>query len=194
MNSDSPKTALAILGTPRKNGNLAQMLDAAVEAAKAAGYKVTNIFLYDQDIAPCTGCMGCKASGVCRIRDGIVPLREGLLRCDLLILAAPTYFANIPGPVKTMLDRLVGAVMDDNAGPIPKPRLSKRQEYLLLTTCNTPAPFDRLAGQSSGALRAMREVFHVAGMRCRGKIVFAGTRGKIHPPGRILKRISRCIG
>ena len=191
--SESDKTALAILGSPRRQGNLAQMLDAAVEAAKAAGYTVLYFDLGKCRIAPCTGCMGCKTSGVCVLEDDIVPIRAALLKSQLVILAAPTYFANVPGPVKTMLDRLVGAVMDDNDGPIPKPRLSKRQEYLLLTACSTPAPFDRLADQSSGALRAMREVFHVAGMRRRGQIVFAGTRGKAHPPERILRRIRRCF-
>lgn len=191
--SESGKTALAILGSPRRQGNLGQMLDAAVEAAKQASYTVEYLDLSECRIAPCAGCMGCKKGGVCVIDDDIGAIREALLRSRLVILAAPTYFANIPGPVKTMLDRLVGAVMDDNDGPVPKPRLSKEQEYLLLTACNTPAPFDRLAGQSSGALRAMREVFHIAGMRCRGQVVFAGTRGKTRPPERILRRIRRCF-
>ena len=64
--------------------------------------------------------MACKAAGGCVVADDIIPLREALIRCDVVALAAPTYFANIPGPVKTVLDRLVGTVMDDNLSPLPK--------------------------------------------------------------------------
>ena len=133
--------------------------------------------------------MACKKTGLRIIEDDLSALREKLLACDLVLLASPTYFANVPAPVKNMFDRLVGAVMDDNISPIPKPKLSPRQKYLLLVTCNTPAPFDRLGGQSSGCLRAMNEFFHTSGMRCMGKIIFPGTRGKTAPPPPVLHQL-----
>lgn len=185
------KTALAILASPRKNGNAAGMLNAAVQSAGQAGYTVKMVDLYDLNIAMCTGCMGCKKTGECLIHDGIDEIRNSLLSCDLVMVASPTYFANVPAPLKNMFDRLVGAIMDDNNSAIPKPKLSSKQEYLLLTTCNTPFPFDRLGGQSSGCIKNMREFFRTAGMKCRGKIVFAGTRGKTQVPERITTRIGR---
>ena len=109
----------------------------------------------------------------------------------MVVLAAPTYFANVTAPVKNMFDRLVGAVMDDNDSSIPKAKLSKSQEYVLMTACNTPAPFDKIAGQSSGCLKAMNEVFHISGMKCRSKIVFAGTKGKSELPKSVVKKIKR---
>lgn len=184
---------LAILGSPRKNGNIAQMLDTAVKAAEAKGVTVDFIDLYHQNIAYCRGCMACKKTGRCVIDDDIEKIRKMLIECDIVAIACPVYFANVTASVKNMFDRLVAAVMDDNDSPIPKPMLSKKQKYILMTACNTPFPFDRLAGQSTGCLRAMREFFHVAGMKCRGKIVFAGTRGKTQPPERILKKIRSLI-
>lgn len=187
------KKALAILGSPRKDGNVAAMLRTATQHAERAGYEVQTVDLYEQQIAWCTGCMACKKTGVCAIDDDIVPIREMLLGCDLVMLASPTYFANVSAPIKNMFDRLVGAVMDDNSGPIPKGKLSPNQKYLLLATCNTPAPFDRLAGQSSRCLHSMNEFFAVSGMKCMGKVVFAGTRGKTELPPHIDKKLANCF-
>ena len=187
------KRFLALLGSPRPQGNVAAMLKAACESAEAAGYQVERFDLYKLHIAPCTGCMACKAAGGCVVADDIIPLREALIGCDVVALAAPTYFANIPGPVKTVLDRLVGTVMDDNLSPLPKGKLRGEQRYLLLTACNTPAPFHRLAGQATGAFRAMEEVFHISGMKRFKKVCYPGTRKR--PSGELpLKLQKKLLG
>lgn len=190
---DMRKHLLAIMGSPRKHGRIAEMLKVAVSAAEKAGY-ITEVYdLYSKNIGYCTGCMACRRDGVCKISDDLPELREKLLSCDMVVLAAPTYFANVPAPVKNLFDRLAGAVMDDNNGPIPKPRLKKSQRYLLLTACTTPAPFDRFAGQSSGCLRAMDEFFRTGGMSCAGKIVCAGTRNLNELPAKVERRIERAF-
>lgn len=179
---------LAIFASPRRNGNIDRMLEAALDGAQAAGHTVDRIDLYQQKLLPCTGCMHCRDKGYCVLNDGLAPIREALLACDAAVLAAPTYFANVPGPVKTLFDRLAGAVMEETAAGIPKGRLSPQQKYLLLTACTTPFPFDRLCGQSSGALRAMNEFFKTAGMRPMGSFVFAGSKGR-QVPEKLLTRI-----
>jgi hypothetical protein len=62
-----------------------------------------------------------------------------------------------------------------------------------MTTCSTPFPFDRLAGQSTGCLKAMKEVMNISGMSCAGKVVFAGTRNKTEVPSSIIKKIKKLI-
>jgi multimeric flavodoxin WrbA len=105
-------------------------------------------------------------------------------------VASPTYFANVPAPLKNLFDRLVGVVMNDNDGPIPKPRLSPKQKYLILVTCNTPFPFDKLAKQSTGTVKAIKEFFHISGMTRAGTVVFAGTREKSEIPHRVARDIN----
>lgn len=126
-------------------------------------------------------------------QQGNVAAIKSLLSCDLLIVGCPTYFANVTGPLKNMLDRLVATLMDDNDGPIPKQKLSGTQRYILLTTCSTPFPFDRLAGQSTGCLKAMNEALHISGMKCAGKVVFAGTKGKTQLPKTVENKIKKCF-
>lgn len=184
---------LGILASPRKKGNVAQMLDCAMEKAKHLGYDTEYVNLYEKSISYCTGCMSCKKTGICVIDDDVTAIRRSLQECDVVVVACPTYFANVTAPLKALLDRLVGAVMDDNNSPIPKPKLSKKQKYVLLTACNTPFPFDKLAGQSMGCLKAMDEVLHISGMTRAGRIVFAGTRGKTRPTETVIQKINRCI-
>lgn len=183
------KKLLAISGSPRKEGNADKMLSLAVSSAAKAGWQTDVIRLYDQNITWCRGCMACKQSTICIIQDDIARIRELLLNCDMVILSAPTYFANVPAIVKNLFDRLVGAVMDDNNRSIPKPRLSKKQKYLLMITCNTPFPFSYLGGQSKGTLKAMNEFFHISGMSKMGTVVFSGTRNKSEIPKAVQNKI-----
>ena len=187
------KKMLAINGSPRRTGNASKMLDVAIQKASQAGYTVESYYLYEMNIAWCTGCMACRKTGICVIHYDVDAIRESLLGCDLAVIVSPTFFANVSAPVKAMFDRLGGVIMDDNNSSIPKPKLSSHQEFILMATCNTPFPLNLLGGQSTGCLKNMYEFFHTSGMKCRGKITFAGTRGKNQVPKKIVKRIESLI-
>lgn len=184
------KKLLAILGGPHAHGATAAMLGCAVQAAEAAGWEVTTVPLYRKQLAFCQGCRACVPTGECVLQDDLQEIAALLRTCDRVVLAAPTYWANVPAAVKNLFDRLLGTAMEDTAA-FPRPRLSADQEYLLLTACNTPFPFSWLCGQSRGAQRAMREFFKTAGMRCCGQITFAGAKGGSKLPPRIRRRIER---
>lgn len=190
MSENNPRRLLAILGSPHQNGSTAAMLDCAVKAAVAAGWEVDQLWLYEKNIGYCNGCRACVALGNCVQRDDLQEIADLLRGCDVVALAAPAYWANVPALVKNLFDRLLGVAMEEN-GRLPKPRLSRNQRYLLLTACNTPFPFSRLFGQSSGALRAMNEFFHYSGMRPMGSVTFAGAGGSAELPGRVQRKIRR---
>lgn len=183
------KKLVALLGSPHKDGATAKMAAKLSAAFSEQGWECQTIHIYDAELEPCRGCMVCRDTGECVIKDGIGPIRDSLISCNLAILAAPVYFANVPGPVKTLFDRLSGAVVDRKA----KPRLKKTQQYILLSACSTPAPFDCLAGQSSGALRAMKGFFRMAGMTCRGKVVYPGAVICDELPENILNSLRRLM-
>ena len=99
---------------------------------------------------------------MCVRKDDVQEIAELLKICDIVILAAPTYWANVPAIVKNLFDRLLGVAMEETK-TFPKARLSNKQRYILLTACNTPAPFSSLFGQSTGSIRCMKEFFKTAG-------------------------------
>lgn len=186
------KQLLAILGSPRKNGITAAMLDCAVSAAETRGFQVHRIYLYEKRLAFCSGCEACLQTGSCVKKDDIEELTALFKRCDVVVLAAPTYWANVPAVVKNLFDRLRGTAMEETK-TFPKPKFSPHQKYLLLTSCNTPSPFSWLCGQSRGSLRAMEEFFRTSGMKPMGKIVCSGAKGKKTLSPQMEKRIRRCF-
>lgn len=184
------KKVLAILGGPHPHGLTAAMLDRAVCAAERAGCEVTRINLYEKTIGFCMGCAACQRTGVCVRQDDIQEIAARIKESGTVILAAPVFWANVPAAVKNLFDRLWGTAMGET-GTFPEPRLSGKR-YLLLTACNTPAPFSWLFNQSRGAVSRMEEFFKTAGMKPMEKFVCAGAGGRKALPERLARRIERC--
>lgn len=185
-----PKKVLAILGSPHKDGVIAKMLEHAVHMAEKKGYDVTMIDLYEKNMEYCNGCMVCRKTGKCVKKDDMQEISELLMGSDIVILAAPVYWANVPAPVKNLFDRLAGIVMEETIA-FPKPHC-KGKKYMLLTSCHTPAPLSWFAGQSRGIIRNMDEFFKTAGMKSMGKIVCAGTMQRWTVPDKVIRKIERC--
>lgn len=184
------KNVLAILGSPHANGTTAAMLNHAIREAEKAGYTVMKINLYEKKISFCTGCRACLHTGSCVQKDDIQDIVTLLHKCQIMILAAPVYWANVPAPVKNMFDRLLGTAMEETK-TFPKPRL-RGKKYMILTSCNTPAPFSWIFGQSRGAIRNMDEFFKTAGMKPIGKIVYANAANKSELSKSLIRKIERC--
>lgn len=185
------KNVLAILGSPHTHGTTAAMLDVAIRKAEQSGYTVTKINLYEKKLAFCRGCRACMDTQICVQKDDIQEIVALLQKCRLVILAAPVYWANVPAPVKNLFDRLLGTAMEETS-TFPKPRLRGKQ-YIILTSCNTPAPFSWIFGQSRGAIRSMDEFFKTAGMKPIGKVVCANAKNKKELPRQTVKQIERCL-
>ncbi len=185
------KRLLAILGSPHKNGATGSMLQYATDIAGERGWEVEFIHLYDKKIVYCTGCRACINTRNCVQQDDIQKIAKALQECNMVILASPVYWANVPAAVKNLFDRLLGIAMEETR-TFPKPRLSKKQKFLLFIACNTQAPFSEIFGQSTGATRAIKEFFQTSGMKYGGKCVWTG-KNKKQMPKRIKKKIERLL-
>lgn len=188
----SEKNALAILGSPYTNGTTAAMLDLAIKKAEQAGYTIAKINLYEKKLAFCTGCRVCMDTQICVQQDDLQEIVTLLQKSQLVILGAPVYWANVPAPVKNLFDRLLGTAMEETK-TFPKPRLLQGKQYMLLTSCNTPAPFSWIFGQSRGAIRNMDEFFKTAGMKSIGKVVCANAKNKKKLSKQTVQKIERCL-
>ncbi len=96
---------LAVSSSPRSGGNSELMLDAAVEAARAAGAEVEKVVLRDLGFKPCLNCGGCSKTGRCVLNDAYCELNDKLRAADRLILASPIYMASLCAQMKCMIDR-----------------------------------------------------------------------------------------
>lgn len=99
-----------LMGSPRREGNTARLLDIFQEANRELGVEQEVIWLYDRDIKPCLGCKSCQDVTDrlgCVHEDDFQAIYDGVQSSDLLILATPIYAWFCTAPMKTTLDRLI---------------------------------------------------------------------------------------
>ena len=97
-----------INGSPRRNGNTAELLKPFRERLLQLGAEIDDIFLKDYKVGPCLGCYACQnVSGEygCVQKDDAeaVWMRAG--EADLLVLATPIYSWYCTAEMKALMDR-----------------------------------------------------------------------------------------
>lgn len=166
---------LILNGSPKPTGTVATLLAAVAEGAGGRG-AVDWVDVYGLDVAPCRGCMKCRPDGRCVLpEDDGHRVGEKLRATEALVVGTPTHWANMSAPLKTLLDRNVPALMGEKPGGMPAPRHAGTPA-VVVTACTTPWPFHVLAGESSGAIRAVRAALRYSGMRVVGTLAKPGTR------------------
>jgi len=99
---------LAINGSARKDGNTALLVRRALEELEAEGIDTELVQLAGVRLRGCAACYGCfKAKDRrCTVTDDAAnDLIARMLEADGLILASPTYFADVTAELKALIDR-----------------------------------------------------------------------------------------
>jgi multimeric flavodoxin WrbA len=81
------------------------LLSQALEGARTEGAQVELFSVAGKDIKPCDACRACAKTGVCIIKDDMVPLYVKLLEADGIIFGTPVYFYGMASQAKAILDR-----------------------------------------------------------------------------------------
>ena len=133
------KKIIIIDGGPRRTMNTAQMLQRFADGAKSVSdqIEVEIVRLYGLDYKGCMSCMACKikdkASNVCKFKDALTPVLEGIAAADGLVLGSPIYFGDVTGQMRTFLERLAFPWLSYNDYSLTAP---KRMPVVLLQTMN----------------------------------------------------------
>jgi multimeric flavodoxin WrbA len=96
---------LGIVGSARKGGNTEIMVREALDAARQAGAETELFLVADKSIAGCDGCEVCYKSGICKIKDDMVPIYELLKEADGIIFGTPVYYGDFSSQAKAVIDR-----------------------------------------------------------------------------------------
>ena len=102
---------LILMGSPRLQGNTAELAKPFMEELRTNGADVRYVTLADKNIGPCKGCYACQyvdGEYGCVQRDDMYDVVEGIRWADLIVLATPIYAWYCPGPMKNVLDRHYG--------------------------------------------------------------------------------------
>jgi putative NADPH-quinone reductase len=185
-----PHFTLILNASPVGNGRVARAAEAVAAACRARGGEVVEVNVTKLKVAPCKGCMRCRTTGKCILKDDAATISDYIKRCDTLVVAAPTYFSNMPGELKLLFDRIVPTFFKDaEPGHFPTP-LHRGKRFGVITACNTPFPFNILLGESSVMVKAVRKVMRYSGFKCVDNIQMAyGKAVNVDRCARMAKRL-----
>lgn len=100
-----------LMGSPRLNGNTAELLKPFMAELKESGAEVEYITLVDKNILSCKSCYSCQditGKYGCVLQDDMQTIVSGIVKSDCFVLATPIYTWYCTAEMKTMLDRLYG--------------------------------------------------------------------------------------
>jgi len=168
---------LVLNGSPRKNGTVANLLRMVVEGISDQ-HQVEWINVYELKMKPCMACMKCRTDQECTLpQDDAHIVGRKIREADALIVGTPTHWGNMSVQLKLLFDRNVPVFIGENPNGMPLPR-QKGKPAVIVTACSTAWPFNFIAAESRGAIRAVNEVLHYGGYKLVGKIVKPGTKAK----------------
>ena len=100
---------LGINGSPHRNGNTSVMLGWVFEELEVEGISTEIFSLAGKPIAGCIDCKRCFANKDKRCGvtdDALNEVIAKLVEADGVVIGAPTYFANVSGTVKSLIERV----------------------------------------------------------------------------------------
>lgn len=95
-----------ISGSPRPEGNTAQVMQKCAEKLGELGLEPEIIKLAGKRIHGCLGCRKCVGKGVCVIDDDLNAIADRVREAKGLIVGAPVYFGTARGDLMNLLQRL----------------------------------------------------------------------------------------
>jgi len=100
---------LGISGSMRPNGNTSILVRRIIDYIEKEGcdeFETEFISLSGKKISPCIGCGKCRETKWCVIgNDDWDTIAEKILDCDVLIIGSPTYYYDVNGQTKNLIDR-----------------------------------------------------------------------------------------
>ena len=103
-----------LLGSPRPEGNSATLAKIFNEAAEELGANVQIFGLNKLTYRGCQACETCKTKlDRCVLKDDLAQVLDAIRDTDVLVLATPVYFGDIPGQMKMFIDRCFSYLVPD---------------------------------------------------------------------------------
>lgn len=105
------KKVLVVSGSPRKKGNTVGMAKILEEKMTALDSDVAfdYMFLHEQDLKFCLGCMNCLKHGgdKCPLKDDAASILKAMKEADGLVFLSPAYGHQVSALFKNFLDRFM---------------------------------------------------------------------------------------
>lgn len=153
------KNILILASSYRKNGNSSTLANEFARGAIESGNQVETVYLCDNKITFCRGCLACQKTQKCVIADDAVTIAEKMKNADILVFATPVYYYSVSGQLKTMIDR---------ANPLYSSDYKFREVYLLASAAENED------SAVEGTVKAVQGFVDCYERSALAKVIFAG--------------------
>lgn len=99
------KQVTCIVGSPRPNGSCAYLVDTLIKGINNSTVVVKKYCVGEMKMNYCFGCKKCYESGECVQIDEVKTVVLDILNSDYVVIAAPSWWADVPAQLKTLFDR-----------------------------------------------------------------------------------------
>lgn len=102
---------LILMGSPRHNGNTAELCKPFIQRLQELGAETDYVTLHDKKIKPCLACYSCQdiqGEYGCIQKDDMQEIVQHIIQADCIILATPIYSWYCTSEMKVLLDRHYG--------------------------------------------------------------------------------------
>lgn len=149
---------VCLLGSPRTEGNSATIAKRFIETAANLGAEIQTFELNRLTYQDCQGCLTCKTKlDQCILKDDLTEVLHAIKEVDAVLLSTPVYMGDIPGQVKSFIDRTYSFIVPDY---IHKPasartRVPPGKKGVLIITQGAPeTAFTEVAQRYQRVMRA----------------------------------------
>lgn len=99
------KKLTCIIGSPHINGSCADLINTLVKGVDPSTVNVKKYCVSEIKMNYCYGCKKCYENGECVQSDEVKNVILDILSSDFVVIAAPSWWADIPAQLKTLFDR-----------------------------------------------------------------------------------------
>ena len=126
---------ISVLGSPNPDGSSARIAKYFLKIAEENGAFVEQFALNKMNYRDCQGCKACKTlAESCVLKDDLTKTLESINDADILLLSTPVYVLDIPGQVKSFIDRCFSFVKPDFTPLTDSSRLAKGKKLVFIQT------------------------------------------------------------
>jgi len=168
---------LGIQGSPRKQGNSSTLLSAFLAEAQQLGSETFALDVASKTIHPCIGCGTCEREGFCALHDDMEEVYPLLWKADVIVVATPIFFYNVPAHLKALIDRCQTLWSRKYIHKISDPGFQRRKGYVLSVGAT------KGKNLFEGLTLTMKYFFDAVGADFGGSLAFR----KIEKPGDIIQ-------
>ena len=168
------RQVLAVLGSPRRNGNTDTVAMKFLGGTASAGYESRVIVPTDLGISPCDGMNQCFADGECVIKDGMNEIYESVLAATHMLIASPVYFMGPPGSLKCFIDRFQAVWARFEVLKKPRPEPAGRKGFAIVAGA-TPEE----GKMYRPTISIIKAFYNVAGFSYAGELIAAGLDNRV---------------